>query len=269
MTVTDPNPNPAQQETPPAEEPTGLPVPTEPPPPPPPPETTPAKKDNDHGGKTFTAEDIEKVRKEEKDKLYKGMEDLKSQLAALTKEREDREKALKEQAKKAEDEAKKKAEDEMSAKELLAQKEQEWEQRFHTIEQNRERSEALLEQEKRFSALMDFRARRVAEEAEDIMPELIDYITGTDENEIEASIAAAKEKTAKVIANFQSAAQQHRQQMPGTKVTTPPVGPMENQPGYETLTADDIRGMDMATYAKRRQQLLGAASENRNKGLFG
>ena len=37
------------------------------------------------------------------------MEDLKSQLAALTKEREDREKALKEQAKKAEDEAKKKA----------------------------------------------------------------------------------------------------------------------------------------------------------------
>src|SRR5882724_1948182 len=76
------------------EEPPGIPVPKEEPTPPPPaangdvPPATETKPT-----KTFTAEDIERVRKEEKDKLYKSIEDMKGQLAAVTKEREDREKA--------------------------------------------------------------------------------------------------------------------------------------------------------------------------------
>ena len=73
----------------------------------------------------------------------------------------------------------------------------------------------------------------------------------------------------KIVGNIQAAQQGQRMAQRGSSVTSPPVGPMEqNNEGYETLTADDIRGMDMATYAKRREQLLGAAAKNRNQGLF-
>src|SRR5437660_5876708 len=133
MTIVDPG----QTTPPPPEEPTGVQVPVEPevtPPPPPKgsgPEatTTPGKADNNHSTKTFTAEDIEKARKEEKDKLYKSIEDMKGQLAAITQEKAEREKAAKEAEKQAAQAAKAKAEEELSAKELLAKKEAEWEER--------------------------------------------------------------------------------------------------------------------------------------------
>lgn len=270
MTIIDPA---QQQQVVDPPEPTGIPVPKEgetkptegsgPAAAPTAPETKPS-------GKTFTQEDIERIRKEEKDKLYKSIEDLKGQLSTLTSEQEARQKALKEAEKQAADAAKAKAEEEMSAKQLLEQKEQEWNQRFAQIEQDRERSSALLEQERKFSALQDYRATRLQAEAENIMPELRDYINGASEAEIEQSIALAIEKTNKVISNFQQATQQQRQQQRGASVTSPPVGPLEdNSQNYETLSADDIRGMDMNEYAKRRGSLLGAASKNRNKGLFG
>lgn len=219
--------------------------------------------------KTFTQDDIERVRKEEKDKLYKSIEDMKGQLAAVTQEREEREKAAKAAEKAAADAAKAKAEEELSAKELLAQKEREWEGRFQQIEADRQRSDALLDRERQYSQLQDYRTKRLTDEAEHIMPELVDYVTGMSEDEIEQAIESAKEKTARIVGNIQQATQQQRQQQRGASVTSPPVGPLEqNNEGYETLTADDIRGMDMATYAKNRDRLIKAASGNRNKGLF-
>jgi DNA repair exonuclease SbcCD ATPase subunit len=251
------------------EEPTGIQVPVTEPETKPEPKAEEPKAESKPSGKTFSAEDIEKARKEEKDKLYKSLEDMKGELAALRKEREDREKAAKEAEKQAAAEAKRKADEEKSAKELLAEKEQEWEQKFHSLQQERERDQAILAQERQFNALMEYRSQRMQEETENILPELIDMIGGNNQEEIEASIERLRERTAKIVGNVQQAQQQARQQMPGTKVTAPPVGPVENQPGYETLSADDIRNMDMATYAKRREQLLGAAAKNRNKGLFG
>lgn len=273
MTITDPS----IQQPPEGQEPQGLPVPPVTEAVDPPDGTTgtgePPKGDaHKHTvpTKTFTAEDIEKARKEEKDKLYKSIEDMKGQLALVTKEREDREKAAKEAEKAAAAAAKAKADEEKSAKELLAEKEQEWNQKFAQIEADRQRSDALLDQERKFASLMDYRTKRIAEESENIMPELIDYVTGMSEEDIDKAIADAKEKTARIVGNIQQATQQARQQQRGPSVTSPPVGPLEqNSEGYETLTADDIRGMDMATYAKRREQLLGAASKNRQRGLFG
>lgn len=220
--------------------------------------------------KTFTADDIEKARKEEKDKLYGRLQTMEEELKATKAEREAREKAAKDAEKTAAAEAKKRAEEELSAKELLTQKEAEWEQRFQTIEADRQRSDALLDQERKFASVMDYKTRRLTEEAETIMPELRDYVTGMSEEEIEASLASAIEKTARIVGNIQQATQQQRQQQRGASVTSPPVGPLEqNNEGYETMTADDIRGMDMATYAKNRDRLIKAAKDNRNKGLFG
>jgi DNA repair exonuclease SbcCD ATPase subunit len=249
-------------------EPTGITVPVTEPEPKKPETKEPEPQQDTKPGKTFTADDIAKARKEEKDKLYSRIESMDEELKKMRAEREEREKALKEQQKKEADEAKKKAEEEMTAKQLLEQKEQEWEARFQQLQQDRERDQAILAQERQFAAVMDYRANRMAEEADNILPELIDLVGGNTQEEIEASIARLRERTEKIVGNVQAAQQQARREMPGTKVTAPPTGPVENQPGYETLSADDIRNMDMATYAKRREQLLGAASQNRNKGLF-
>ena|SRR5687767_11012025 len=158
----------------------------------------------------------------------------------------------------------------MSAKELFTQKEQEWEQRFSAMEADRERQNALLEAERRFASLADYRQRRIAEEADNILPELRDLVTGNSEDEVEASLTGLRERTERILGNVTGAMQAQRQQQRGVPVTNPPVGPMDNDPAYEQVSADDIRNMDMTTYAKNRDRLLGAAtSKVSNRGLYG
>lgn len=221
-------------------------------------------------GRTFTAEDIERARREEKDKVYKTLEDTKTELEALRKEREDRQKREADAQRQAEEAAKKAAEDEMSAKELIEQKEREWQARFDQEAAERQRMEATLEMERRYSALQEYRAVRLAEEGDEIVPELRDMVTGNSEEEIEQSLSDLKDRSARILGNVLAAQQQQRAGMRGVPVTAPPVGPMDNEPGYEQVTADDIRNMDMATYSKNRQRLLGAAgSRIQERGLYG
>jgi len=40
---------------------------------------------------------------------------------------------------------------------------------------------------------------------------------------------------------------------------------MEQMPSYESLTPEDIKGMDMETYKRYRSQLLQATSPNRGR----
>lgn len=221
--------------------------------------------------RTFTMEDIEKVRKEEKDKLYSRIDSMDNELKAMREEREKREAAERKAQEEAAAAQQARQQEEMSAKELLAQKEQEWNQRFSQIEAERQRSEAILEQERRLGALTNYRVNRLQEEQENILPELRDLVTGNSEQEIEASLASLRERTERILGNVQAAQQQQRTGMRGVPVTAPPVGPMDNQPEYETVTAADIAAMDMATYSKYREKLLGASSQRSatNKGLFG
>lgn len=220
--------------------------------------------------KTFTVEDIEKARQEEKDKLYKSLEETRAELAQMRQEREAREKAAADAQAAAEEAARKAAEEEMSAKDLIAQKEAEWNQRFASMQADQERNAALLEQERRFSQLQSYIARRAAEEADSILPELLDEITGSTEEEVENTINRMKAKSEAILANVVQAQRSQRQGMRGAPVTAPPVGPMDNNTEYETVTADDLRNMDMATYAKNRDRLLGAAGARvQNKGLYG
>jgi hypothetical protein len=41
---------------------------------------------------------------------------------------------------------------------------------------------------------------------------------------------------------------------------------MEQLPSYESLTPEDIKGMDMETYKRYRTQLLQATSPNNRRG---
>lgn len=219
----------------------------------------------------FTAADIEKARREEKDKVYGRLSQFESQIQTLQEEREERERRAQEAVAAAEEEARKKAEEEMSAKELLRQKEEEWNQRFQTIEQQREADRALFEKEREFQAVLEYRARALAENANDIMPELADIVSGNTVEEIDASIDFVKQKTAAILG--QVVAQQQQQLRPvqrGVGITAPPVGPMEQEGSTQQVTPQDVKNMSMAEYAQHRDRLLGATrSKVRDQGLYG
>lgn len=221
-------------------------------------------------GKTFGPEDIERARQEEKDKLYARLEAQEAELKKLREAEEAKVRAAQEAQTKAEAEAKAKAEEEMSAKQLLEQRQAEWEQRFAAVEQRASQAEAVLERERQYQALQNYRTTRLEQEAEHILPELVDLVTGMSEQEVEDSLSAMKARTANILSNVAAATQQQRQQQRGVPVTAPPVGPMDTDPTQQTVTADDIRNMDMATYSKNRERLLGAASQRTSdRGLYG
>lgn len=233
--------------------------------------------------KAFTEDEVENIRKQEKDKMYKRLEEadsrtkvLEEQLKVLTDERE---KAIKE----AEDRAKKEAEairlrefEELSAKELLLKQETEFNQKLNTVEnewkarleeidRDRQAQAALLDKERRHQELQTYISRRMQEEQEYIIPELLNLISGSSEEEIEMQIDRYKEVSSAILENVQRATAESQSRLKGAGVTAPPVGPMETQMEQQTLTAEDIRNMSMEQYQKMRERLLNARS---SRGRF-
>ena len=224
----------------------------------------------------FTADDVAKAREQEKAKLYPQMEKMKAELAALNKAREDEvakkaERDAKRAAEAAEKVAKQKTEEEqeLGFKELLAKKEQEFQSQLEAERLERERAFALLEQERKFQEVMNYRQQRVEQERDNIVPELIDLIDGNSADEVEQSISMLKEKSARILSSAQQAMQSARQQMAGTRITNPAAGPLDNDSEQKSYSPDSIREMSLADYAKQRAKLLGTAASNRGQGLFG
>ena len=213
-------------------------------------------------GRVFTEEEVARIRAEEKDKLYNRMSELEQQLGGLAEERERREEAERQAAEAAEAAERAKQEADMDVRSLLAERETEWERRFQDLQADREREKALREKEQQLAALSEYRRNRIEQEADDIMPELRDFITGFSPEEVDASIETMKHRTAAILASMQGAVTQQRQALRGAAVTAPPVGPMEQQTDLRTMTPDDLRNMDMGTYAKHRDSLLRAAGGN-------
>jgi hypothetical protein len=222
----------------------------------------------------FTAEDIAKARAQEKEKLYPQVEKLKEELNLLKQresEREAEEAKRRDERKKREAEAAKKKKEEEDAqlevRALLQKKEEEWQSQLDNERQEREKAFALLEQERRFQALMNFRSMRLEQERDSIIPELIDLIQGSDENEIEQSISALKDKSAKIFDSVAQAGVQSRKDMVGARVTVPASGPLDNDSEQRSFTPDSIKDMSLADYAKNRAKLLGTGN-NSGQGLF-
>lgn len=228
-------------------------------------------------GPAFTAEDIAKARSQEKAKLYPQVEKLQEELAALKKEREEREaieaeRRAKRQEREAAREAEKKAqeEDEMSFKKLLKTKEQEFQAQLEQERLEREKAFALLEREREFQELQTYRQQRLEAERENIIPELIDLISGNNQDEIEQSIAGLKERSARIFDSVATASQQTRKEMQGARITSPASGPLDNDSEQRSYSPNDISNMSMADYAKNRAKLLGNGGNNRGgQGLFG
>lgn len=225
----------------------------------------------------FTAADLERVRQEEKDKLYSRLskvdersEALETELKTLREERQAREAEEAQRQQAEQDTAKTKAESEMSAKRLLEERSSEWEKRFEQIQKEREQERAALAKESEYNKLRAYIQERAGAERADIAPELVDLIAGNTPEEVDASIEMLKDKTSQIFQSVQSAQETARSQMRGVAATGyTGNGPTDGEAGSRQLSAEDIKNMPMAEFAKYRSQLLGAASkQSNNRGLF-
>lgn len=238
--------------------------------------------------RAFSAEDIARARQEEKDKVYSRLEQesqhrkaLEDQVSQLLSTQQEREAAESEARQKAEDAARLKAEADMSAKDLLAQREREfnerlsqtqgeWEQKFQQMNQEREQERALLEKDRELANLQAYAQKRVGEEKDSIAPQLRDFISGNSPEEIEQSIEVVKAKSVEIANAAKEAFAAQRAQQRGVSPTGyAPVGPMEIEGGTRQYSASDIANMDMAEYQKFRQQVPGLAGAGNNRGLYG
>lgn len=209
---------------------------------------------------------IEQARREEKDKLYGEISSMKDEMKTLREEREARETAEREALEAVELERKKTEEEAMEAKELLERRSVEWEERFTSLQGEIEQRDAIMEQERRFQELENYRQEMIEQNQEYIMPELRDLVVGNNEEEIAGSVEELKSRTANILSSIADATTQQRQSMRAASPNQPPVGPMENQQEYQQYTPENIRDMDMNTYRKNRGRLIPAASEAYRRG---
>tara|TARA_Y100000310_G_scaffold245567_2_gene250559 strand:- start:752 stop:1555 length:804 start_codon:yes stop_codon:yes gene_type:complete len=224
-------------------------------------------------GRVFTEEDVERIRTQEKDKLYKRLEDsdgrvksLEGKLSVLVDENAEAKTLAEKLAQVEADALKQREEEELSAKELIARRETEfnekintveaeWKERLSKIEEERETQDAMLEKERRLRELNEYLIRTMQQEEEFIIPELRDLVSGSTEEEIDISIAVLKDRSSAILESIQQSANSG---LRGSPVTAPPVGPMETQADHQTLSAEDIRNMPMDQYMQMRDRLLKA-----------
>jgi hypothetical protein len=215
----------------------------------------------------FTAEEVEAFRQQEKDKLYGRLDEMGEQLKSVLQEREAEQQERQRLAEEAEAARVAKDESEMDLRALIDKRDQEWKERLEAIEQASAAERAVFDQERRLNELIEYGRARVDQEAEYILPDLRDFVSGSTPEEIDKSIEILKQRSEVISANFAAAAQQQQQPFRGGVMpSTPPVGPLEQLPSYEQLSPEQIEAMDMDTYKRHRTQLLQAASQHQRRG---
>lgn len=242
----------------------------------PPVEQDPAAVEDQNPQARFTTEDLQKVREQEKSKLYAELEKHRQEAEALRKEKDERDakdaerrEARRIREAEAEAERKRKEEEEMDTRQLLARKEQEWQDQLAAERAQREQAFLLLEKEREYQQLQQFRAQAIEANRDNIVPELIDLVSGNTPDEINQSIALLADKSNKIFEAAAGVAQQSRQSLPGTRVTAPANGPLDTNSDQQIASPEGLRDLSMADYSKNRERLLGAAATNRGQGLFG
>jgi hypothetical protein len=216
--------------------------------------------------RTFTEEQVEAFRQQEKDKLYPEMQRMSEQLRTLQEER-DAEKAERQRlAEEAEAARLAKEESEMDLRALMEKRDAEFRSAMEDRDRRYEADRAVFEQERRLQEVTDYRRARLEQEGEFLLPELREFVSGNSPDEIDASIEALKERTASIIANVTAVQPPPQPFRVAANPGVPPVGPLEQLPSYESLTPQDIATMPMDTYKRHRDELLRAASQQRRQG---
>jgi chromosome segregation ATPase len=222
-------------------------------------QTPPPMAPNGNSAVQFTAADLEAAREQEKSKLYNRLQAMEAQFDNLAAERQAAldAQAAAEQA--AEDARKAKELEEMDLRTRLETMEATTQQRFRQLEEERQQAEAMLEQERRLSGLIQYREGKLREFGAQIMPQLLDFVTGNSPEEIDAAIVAMVERTNSIVSDVQAVQQQTYTGMRGAGVTAPMGGPSDVVPQQQTFSAEQIRAMSPQVYAQHQAQLREAA----------
>lgn len=224
--------------------------------------------------KMFTEDDLNRARQQEKDKLYARLskvDDLEAKFASMAAEREAAEKAAAdaEAARLSAEQLaeRQRAEAEMSAKEYADTRHSELLSQLETIQREREQERAVFAKEREYNELQAYRTQRMQEASDQIAPELLDLVSGSSQEEIDASIGVLTERTNRILDSIQAqqgAYTPPRPVSPTGGPTTDPIGGTASK----TYSVPDLQNMSMADYIKNRTQLLGAASQqfHQNRG---
>lgn len=213
------------------------------------------------------------ARAQEKEKLYPELketktrlQELESQLTSLSTAKEG---ALKAEAdaKAAAERAKQEAE--LDAKTLLELRTNEFNARLTEEANARENAFALLNKEREFSALNTYKQNLIEAERVNIIPQLIDLVSGNNEAEVYASVESLKERSALIFQDATTALQNQNKGLRGVSVTAPTSGPLDNNSGTRTFSPDDIKNMSMKDFEANRHLLMSSAAQGRTTGLFG
>lgn len=223
----------------------------------------------------FTAEQIEKARREEREKVQREKARLKeladaqkAELEELKQWREAKQAEELARQKKADKEARREAEKDLSAKEILAAREAEWEQRLNGYEQKFAQLEAKAALERQVMELKVYINQRVAEAQREglIADQFVDYITGSTPEEVEASLDRAIQKTEQIkqeIAAERTGTPQPR----GVSVATGPAELPSDLGGLrETGDQVDYTKLSLKEYLEKVRPTLGISGGG--KGLF-
>jgi hypothetical protein len=230
-------------------------------------------------GRTFSEEDVARIRQEEKDKLYpekdkllRQVENLKTMIEEQRAEKEAEKAAREEEAAKQAEERRKQEEQGLDPTELIQRKEQEWVTKLEELEsriaeeaRQRAVAEEMVSKEREYAEVQRYLQEQVASHADDIMPQLTPYVQGATREEVDASIAQQIDTSNRILADMQQAQQQRLQQIPGPRVTQPganPGDPVEQAGGTRQFSVEELRNMTPQEWAKNRDQLLPAAGRH-------
>ncbi len=210
----------------------------------------------------------ERIRQEEHAKLYPELGQWKTraeQLEAAQKARDEADaKAAADAQAAAEAEEIRKRTEEMSIKEQLSATERELKAQLAEETRKREAMEALWQREAQFNELRTYRQQVLDANKDNIFPSFWEELTGPEgdllssREEIEARAAKLVARTQQTLGEVAQAQQQERREAPGVSSAAPgsgfdPMAQLDQQ--SQTLTADDIKNMTAAEYAKLRPRL--------------
>jgi hypothetical protein len=216
----------------------------------------------------FTAEDIARAREQEKSKVYGRLESMQEQVERLSQDLESRSAAAEAERLAAEAAEKARVESETDVRDLLKQREIEWEQKFASLEAEKQTERALREKETAYNQFLSDRQSAIDAAADDILPELLDFVSGNNLVEIETSIAGLRDRSTQIMNNTAEALASVRRDQPGVKTTGLALaGPLDNQTGNQPITPEQIAGMSYAEYAANRGR-LGVTGTQTGRGLF-
>ena len=153
----------------------------------------------------FTEEDIERARQQEKEKLYPRINEMSEQLKQLSAEREAEMAERQRLAEEAANAARAKEESEMEIRDLLSRKEQEWQSQISQLNERYDADRAIFERERAIHEAQAYRAARIEQEQEWILPELRDLIGGDTPEQVDASIEEMKARSEAIFNNMAAA----------------------------------------------------------------